>query len=331
MNPLPATNQRTNYGTWAVPRCLLPAHRQLHARRPAQRREYDPNFLGQLLETTYFDTRSFDLRKARLARAAYVTLRIRCYQTPGGDVYALAQDRVRQVSRRASRGCRRRVLPGEQRLGRLAASGNLDEARGAGGSGRAGAGGECLLSPLRRRGRRRPLHARHRRPHRRRQAPAVRRAGVQGRRRARAPPSCQSAWIGAASHQAEQVPVVDRLEVSPCPPPKPSIPGPATGRSTGRTRAGCQGRSWPGRRLVLADNAALGPVRQALQQGDGADRLRHAALDPADRRPARRPTSWPWPASTSRPASPAGRRPAWPTTTPARPTSNDLVVNLFYR
>lgn len=54
--------------------------------------QYDPNFLGQRLETTYFDTQDFRLRKLRLAGGNYLTLRIRCYQQPGSDeeVYAVS-------------------------------------------------------------------------------------------------------------------------------------------------------------------------------------------------------------------------------------------------
>jgi hypothetical protein len=41
--------------------------------------KFDPDFCGQYLETTYFDTKSFKLRKARLKGSKYVTIRIRCY------------------------------------------------------------------------------------------------------------------------------------------------------------------------------------------------------------------------------------------------------------
>jgi hypothetical protein len=50
--------------------------------------KFDPDFLGQDLETTYFDTRDFTLRKTRAARDRYLTLRIRCYDPAG--VYALS-------------------------------------------------------------------------------------------------------------------------------------------------------------------------------------------------------------------------------------------------
>jgi hypothetical protein len=52
---------------------------------------FDPAFRGQSLRTTYFDTRGLDLRKARHRGDCYLTLRLRCYRTPGGDeVYALS-------------------------------------------------------------------------------------------------------------------------------------------------------------------------------------------------------------------------------------------------
>jgi hypothetical protein len=96
MTHLPATDLRQNVLTLAVPnerlagvgfcmRSLLPAE------------EYDPGFKGQYLQTTYFDTASLVLRKARLKKDRYCTLRIRCYapaQQPGLNgsegIYALS-------------------------------------------------------------------------------------------------------------------------------------------------------------------------------------------------------------------------------------------------
>jgi hypothetical protein len=49
--------------------------------------KYDEDFNGQALETIYFDTTNFNLRKARLKKDQYCTVRIRCYP---GDVYALS-------------------------------------------------------------------------------------------------------------------------------------------------------------------------------------------------------------------------------------------------
>jgi hypothetical protein len=49
-----------------------------------QPEKYDPDFQGQYLQTTYFDTKAFSLRKARLKGQKYVTLRIRCYALSAG-------------------------------------------------------------------------------------------------------------------------------------------------------------------------------------------------------------------------------------------------------
>lgn len=87
MNPLPAQDLRSNLGTWAVPPTLTPAvARVLLDTLP--REPYDPEFRGQELETTYFDTRDFALRKARRHGDKYLTLRLRCYQP--GDLYAIS-------------------------------------------------------------------------------------------------------------------------------------------------------------------------------------------------------------------------------------------------
>jgi hypothetical protein len=78
MNNLPATDLRSNVGTWAVPNWRVPAlaKQMLDSLQPES---FDPNFAGQYLQTTYFDTRNFDLRKARLRRTRYIVIRIRCY------------------------------------------------------------------------------------------------------------------------------------------------------------------------------------------------------------------------------------------------------------
>jgi hypothetical protein len=49
---------------------------------------YDPDFRGQALATTYFDTRDFTLAKARRRKDRYVTLRLRCYDP--AHVYAFS-------------------------------------------------------------------------------------------------------------------------------------------------------------------------------------------------------------------------------------------------
>jgi hypothetical protein len=92
--PLPATDLRSNVGTWAVRSCQLPAltRQMLDVLSPER---FDPHFFGQYLETTYFDTKSFKLRKARVKGTKYVTIRIRCYArgayaTPLAGAYAIS-------------------------------------------------------------------------------------------------------------------------------------------------------------------------------------------------------------------------------------------------
>lgn len=83
MPPLPTADTRTNFGTWTVPDVQLPAVASfLHDVLPNE--AYDPHFRGQRLETTYFDTRDFELRKNRRVHEQYLTLRLRCYAPPGG-------------------------------------------------------------------------------------------------------------------------------------------------------------------------------------------------------------------------------------------------------
>lgn len=88
--PLPASNLRTNVGTWAVPVCRVPAVAHfMHDALPNE--TFDPHFLGEEIETTYFDTPGHALRKARVKGTKYLTLRLRCYG--GGDgqeLYALS-------------------------------------------------------------------------------------------------------------------------------------------------------------------------------------------------------------------------------------------------
>jgi hypothetical protein len=96
MSALPATDLRSNVGTWSVSAWQLPAlsKQMLEILQPER---YDPSFAGQYLETTYFDTRDFALRKARVKGKKYITIRIRCYsptRTAGGQysepVYAIS-------------------------------------------------------------------------------------------------------------------------------------------------------------------------------------------------------------------------------------------------
>jgi hypothetical protein len=90
MKPLPAQDLRGNLATWAVPTALGPAvAAALLDALPAE--SYDPTFQGQRLETTYFDTPGLALRRARRKKNRYLTLRVRCYRSPGGgETYALS-------------------------------------------------------------------------------------------------------------------------------------------------------------------------------------------------------------------------------------------------
>ena len=85
MNPLPMGDLRTNLGTWAVPTASLPqvARAMADALPPEA---FDPSFGGQRLETTYFDTAGFELRKARRRGDRYLTLRLRCYDNGRQEV-----------------------------------------------------------------------------------------------------------------------------------------------------------------------------------------------------------------------------------------------------
>lgn len=92
MKPLPAQDLRHNIGTYSVPDRLLPrVAKEMATTMPLEK--FDPFFDGQYLETTYFDTADFDLKKARLKSDRYVTLRVRCYS----PIYA--QGSPRQVNK----------------------------------------------------------------------------------------------------------------------------------------------------------------------------------------------------------------------------------------
>jgi hypothetical protein len=90
MKQLPVQDLRSNLATWAVPPCLVPAvTRAMLDALPLE--AFDPGFRGQELETTYFDTAGFLLRKARNRKSKYLTLRVRCYRSEGNaDTYALS-------------------------------------------------------------------------------------------------------------------------------------------------------------------------------------------------------------------------------------------------
>ena len=110
---LPAQDLRSNLGTWAVTSGLLPAvaHQMSQALPPES---FDPDFRGQDLETTYFDTHDFTLRKARRGGDKYLTLRIRCYRSPlapggrgaggEGEVYTLSAKTEREKFRQVIAG-----------------------------------------------------------------------------------------------------------------------------------------------------------------------------------------------------------------------------------
>jgi len=86
MSSLPAQDLRSNVGTWSVPACRVPAVvRQMLAALPPE--QFDAEFAGQYLQTTYFDTADLDLRRARVKKDRYLTLRVRCYASAQGAGY----------------------------------------------------------------------------------------------------------------------------------------------------------------------------------------------------------------------------------------------------
>lgn len=87
MPTIPVANDlRTNVATWAVPPDLLPAvSRRMLRLLPAE--AFDPEFFGQDLDTTYFDTRGLGLRRARRQGERYLTLRLRGYD---GETFVLS-------------------------------------------------------------------------------------------------------------------------------------------------------------------------------------------------------------------------------------------------
>lgn len=87
MTPLPAKDLRSNIATWAVPTSYLPSVAKVMLDLlPTE--SFDPDFQGQALTTTYFDSRNFDLYKARARKSRYIVVRIRHYQP--SDTYALS-------------------------------------------------------------------------------------------------------------------------------------------------------------------------------------------------------------------------------------------------
>jgi len=96
MQPLPTADLRSNQGTWIVPTHRVPVVTAVMLDSlPAE--AYDRAFLGQRLRTVYFDDTDYTLRKARAAKGRYLTLRLRCYESPGKpDVYAVSAKTERE-------------------------------------------------------------------------------------------------------------------------------------------------------------------------------------------------------------------------------------------
>jgi hypothetical protein len=79
MKPIPTGALRRNLGTWAVAAGQEPMVAAFML-EVLPREAFDPHFRGQHLQTTYFDTVQYDLRKARRKKDKYLTLRLRSYR-----------------------------------------------------------------------------------------------------------------------------------------------------------------------------------------------------------------------------------------------------------
>jgi hypothetical protein len=99
MNPLPASNLRSNIATWAAPACQAPAITAVLLDL-LQREPFDPAFRGQTLKTLYFDTADRALRKARIKGNAYLTLRLRCYEAEGRPEAYAASAKTETIKQR---------------------------------------------------------------------------------------------------------------------------------------------------------------------------------------------------------------------------------------
>jgi hypothetical protein len=86
---IPTQDLRSNLGTWAVAPSQSPAVTRLLL-DALPREPFDPGFRGQALRTTYFDTATFDLRRARQRGDKYLTLRVRCYAGELCETFALS-------------------------------------------------------------------------------------------------------------------------------------------------------------------------------------------------------------------------------------------------
>jgi hypothetical protein len=118
MLPLPAQDLRRNVATWAVPaaRVAAVAAAMLEA---LPREVFDPTFQGQRLETTYFDTCHFRLRKARRRGDRYLTLRLRRY--PNGSAALSAKTEGVKFRQDVDPATARALLQGDVGLADLAA------------------------------------------------------------------------------------------------------------------------------------------------------------------------------------------------------------------
>lgn len=124
MISLPAEDLRQNRATWAVPTQMLPAVASaMIASLPPE--SFDPQFQGQQLLTTYFDTPSFKLRKARRRDKRYLTLRVRYYQPSDNIAFSaktedvkfrtmLSNDKIPSLLSNTATFCAK-LLPGDLR------------------------------------------------------------------------------------------------------------------------------------------------------------------------------------------------------------------------
>jgi hypothetical protein len=111
MPGLPATDLRYNLATWAVGTALLPAAgAALAAALPAE--SFDPDFHGQRLCTTYFDTDQLTLRRARRKGNRYLTLRLRHYHPTGLFALSFKTEAVKE-RRDVDRATARAILSGD--------------------------------------------------------------------------------------------------------------------------------------------------------------------------------------------------------------------------
>jgi hypothetical protein len=107
---------RNNIATFAVPVEQIPAVVAV-IRQSFSAEDYDAAFAGQELQTTYFDTRGLALRRHRLKRDKYITLRVRCYRAEAGDSYALSAKTEQEKFRMEIDGATADLLTGRDNIG----------------------------------------------------------------------------------------------------------------------------------------------------------------------------------------------------------------------